>query len=42
MGEKKNVADLVLSTTKLGFSDIIDQLIISNLTPNAIEEGTYL
>ena len=33
-----NVADLVLSTTKLGFSDIIDQL-ISNLTPNAIEEG---
>ena len=37
MGEN-NVADLVLSTTKLGFSDIIDQL-ISNLTPNAIEEG---
>lgn len=35
---KDNVADLVLSTTKLGFSDIIDQL-ISNLTPNAIEEG---
>ena len=34
----ENVADLVLSTTKLGFSDIIDQL-ISNLTPNAIEEG---
>ena len=37
MGDN-NVADLVLSTTKLGFSDIIDQL-ISNLTPNAIEEG---
>ena len=37
MGEN-NVADLVLSTTKLGFSDIIDQL-ISYLTPNAIEEG---
>lgn len=37
MGEK-NVADLVLSTSKLGFSDIIDQL-ISNITPNAIEEG---
>ena len=37
MGEN-NIADLVLSTTKLGFSDIIDQL-ISNLTPNAIEEG---
>lgn len=37
MGEN-NVADLVLSTTKLGFSDIIDQL-ISNFTPNAIEEG---
>ena len=37
MGEK-NVADLVLSTTKLGFSDMIDQL-ISNLTPDAIEEG---
>ena len=35
---ENNVADLVLSTTKLGFSDIIDQL-ISNLTPNAIEEG---
>lgn len=34
----ENVADLVLSTTKLGFSDMIDQL-ISNLTPNAIEEG---
>ena len=34
----ENVADLVLSTTKLGFSDIIDQL-ISNLTPNAIEES---
>ena len=34
----KNVADLVLSTAKLGFSDIIDQL-ISNLTPNALEEG---
>ena len=37
MGEK-NVADLVLSTTKLGFSDMIDQL-ISNLTPDVIEEG---
>ena len=37
MGEN-NIADLVLSTTKLGFSDIIDQL-ISNLKPNAIEEG---
>lgn len=35
---ENNVADLVLSTTKLGFSDIIDQL-ISYLTPNAIEEG---
>lgn len=34
----ENVADLVLSTTKLGFSDIIDEL-ISNLTPNALEEG---
>ena len=34
----KNVADLVLSTTKLGFSDIITQLIF-NLTPNAIDEG---
>ena len=34
----ENVADLVLSTTKLGFTDIISQL-ISNLTPNAIEEG---
>ena len=34
----ENIADLVLSTTKLGFSDIIDEL-ISNLTPNAIEEG---
>ena len=34
----KNVADLVLSTAKLGFSDIIAQL-ISNLTPNAIDEG---
>ena len=35
---EENVADLVLSTTKLGFSDIIEQL-ISNLKPNAIEEG---
>lgn len=34
----QNVADLVLSTAKLGFSDIIAQL-ISNLTPNAIDEG---
>jgi hypothetical protein len=34
----ENIADLVLSTTKLGFTDIITQL-ISNLTPNAIEEG---
>ena len=34
----ENVADLVLTTSKLGFSDIIDQL-ISNLTPDAIEEG---
>ena len=34
----KNIADLVLSTAKLGFSDIITQL-ISNLTPNAIDEG---
>ena len=34
----ENIADLVLSTTKLGFTDIISQL-ISNLTPNAIEEG---
>ena len=37
MGEN-NVADLVLSTEKLGFSDIIDEL-ISNLTPDAIDEG---
>ena len=37
MGEK-NTADLVLSTTKLGFSDIIVQM-ISYFTPNAIEEG---
>ena len=37
MGEK-NTADLVLSTTKLGFSDIIAQM-ISYFTPNAIEEG---
>lgn len=34
----KNTADLVLSTTKLGFSDIITQM-ISYFTPNAIEEG---
>ena len=33
-----NVADLVLSTEKLGFSDIIDQLIY-NLSPDAIDEG---
>ena len=38
MGEE-NIADLILSTTKLGFSDIIDQL-IDNLKPNnTIEEG---
>ena len=35
---EENVADLVLSTKKLGFSDIIEQL-ISNLKPNTIEEG---
>lgn len=35
---RKNIAELVLSTEKLGFSDIIDELIF-NLTPNAIEEG---
>ena len=34
----ENIADLVLSTTKLGFSDIIDAL-ISKLAPNTIEEG---
>ena len=34
----KNTADLVLSTTKLGFSDIIAQM-ISYFTPNTIEEG---
>ena len=34
----ENVADLVLSTTKLGFSDIIDAM-ISNLTPDNIEEA---
>lgn len=34
----KNIANLVLSTTKLGFVDIIDQL-ISYLTPDTIEEG---
>ena len=34
----QNVANLILSTTKLGFSDIIDQL-IDNLKPNAIEES---
>ena len=33
----KNTADLVLSTTKLGFSDIIAQM-ISYFTPNTIEE----
>jgi hypothetical protein len=37
MGEK-NVADLVLSTSKLGFTDIIDSL-ISRLTPSNIEEA---
>ena len=37
MGEQ-NVADLVLSTTKLGFSDIIDAM-ISNLTPSDIDEA---
>lgn len=37
MGEK-NTADLVLSTAKLGFSDIITQM-ISYFTPNAIDEG---
>ena len=35
---EENVADLVLSTKKLGFSDIIEQL-ISNLKPDTIEEG---
>ena len=34
----ENVADLVLSTTKLGFSDIIDAM-ISNLKPSNIEEA---
>jgi hypothetical protein len=34
----ENIADLVLSTTKLGFSDIIDVL-ISKLDPSTIEEG---
>ena len=34
----KNVADLVLTTTKLGFIDVIEQL-ISYLTPDVIEEG---
>ena len=34
----KNVADLVLTTTKLGFIDVIEQL-ISYLTPETIEEG---
>ena len=37
MGEE-NVADLVLSTTKLGFSEIIDAM-ISNLTPSNIDEA---
>ena len=37
MGEQ-NIADLVLSTTKLGFSDIIDAM-ISNLTPSNIDEA---
>ena len=35
---KQNVADLVLSTTKLGFSDIIDTM-ISNITPSDINES---
>lgn len=34
----KNIADLVLTTTKLGFSDIIDEM-ISRLTPVDVEEG---
>lgn len=34
----KNVADLVLSTMKFGFSEIIQKL-ISYIKPNAIEEG---
>ena len=34
----ENVADLVLSTTKLGFSDIVDAM-ISNLTPSNIDEA---
>ena len=37
MGER-NVADLVLSTTKLGFSNIIDEM-IAYLSPSTIEEG---
>ena len=37
MGDE-NVADLVLSTTKLGFSDIIDAM-ISNLKPTNIDEA---
>ena len=37
MGEK-NVADLVLSTSNLGFTDIIDTM-ISRLTPSNIEEA---
>lgn len=34
----RNVADLVLSTTKLGFSNIIDEM-IAYLSPSTIEEG---
>ena len=34
----EKIADLVLSTTKLGFSDIIDKL-ISHLSPKSVDEG---
>lgn len=34
----ENIADLVLSTTKLGFSDIISAL-ISRLSPKSVDEG---
>jgi hypothetical protein len=34
----ENVADLVLSTKTLGFSDVIDEM-IAYLSPNTIEEG---
>lgn len=37
MGEE-NIADLVLSTTQLGFSDIISEL-ISRLSPKSVDEG---